>query len=236
MLLLDGFTVTLPNGRRVLLRNDPSIDGSGCAAMMSRDDISRLYLPSGECSYSRFVQMLQNLIGNGLSAELVPSTSDKAATSGAPGRFCYEPSVAGDIYQLQATREFQNICGSTTPLKPKFTLDYGTVGLVKVDFVMRSPIGVLSYLGQYLRDPNIPFNGYYSKPSRQLLGHDRRYLSVVSDKVDDCYTSLTYLGKFYCVPAASTHTAMLMDIVQVLRNLSIAPTDLNTSFTLRVAN
>ncbi len=236
MLLLDGFTVTLPNGRRVLLKNDPSVEGSSCASKMSGADINRLFLPRSDCSYSRFVQLLKDLIGNGLSAELVSSTSDKAAISGAPGRFCYEPSVAGENFQMQATREFQNICGSNAALKSNLTLNYGTVGLIRVDFIMRSPIGVLAYLGQFLRDPTTPFSGYYSEPAKRLFGRDPRYLHVVSDKGSGCYTSLTYLGKFYCVPATSSHTAMLMDTVQVLRNLSIEPTDLNTSFTLRVAN
>ncbi len=236
LILLDGFTVTLPNGRRVLLKNDPSMDGTGCAAKMARDDLSRLYLPNSDCSYSRFAKLLQDLVGNGLSAELVAAPADKAVAAGAPGRFCYEPSVAGENFQMQATREFKNICGSNEPTTQKNTLEYGSVGLIKVDFIMRSPIGVLSYLGQYLRDPNTPFKGYWSQPAQNLLGKDHRYLNVVSDRTTGCYTSLTYLGRFYCVPASSTHTAMLMDIVQVLRNLSIAPTDLNTSFTLRVAN
>jgi hypothetical protein len=45
-----------------------------------------------------------------------------------------------------------------------------------------------------------------------------------------------YGGQFYCVPSYSRHTAMLMDILIQLRNLSIQSADLNSAFTVRLTN
>jgi hypothetical protein len=44
-----------------------------------------------------------------------------------------------------------------------------------------------------------------------------------------------YDGQPYCVPLEATHTAMLMDLAVVLRNLNVQPTDLNVPATVRLA-
>jgi hypothetical protein len=77
---------------------------------------------------------------------------------------------------------------------------------------------------------------YYSVFPRALLGLEP-FLNIVSDRIGDvCYTYVVYGGQSYCVPSDSAHTAMLLDIPENLRNLSIQPSDLNSAFTVRLQN
>jgi hypothetical protein len=107
-------------------------------------------------------------------------------------------------------------------------------GPAELRFVMRSPVGVFNYLGTFLRDGPF-FMSYYSGPAKRVLSPGGPYLDIVPSSPSGCYTSLNYMGQSYCVPAASLHTPMIMDMVETLRNLNIQPADVNSAFTVRLS-
>lgn len=112
-----------------------------------------------------------------------------------------------------------------------FNLPY--LGQAEIRFIFRSPLAVINYLGIFLREP-IDF-AYVSAPAKRVLPVGDPYLDVVPISSSGCYTSLNYMGRSYCVPAASKHTPMIMDIIESLRNLNIQPTDLNSALTVRLS-
>lgn len=121
------------------------------------------------------------------------------------------------------------------PSLPKnISFNYPGFGKVELRPVFRSPIGVINYLGVFLRQQPL-FAHYVTYRAQQVLPENEPYLNVVPISAGGCYTSLNYMGQSYCVPATSMHTAMIMDIVETLRNLSITPADLNSAFTVRLA-
>jgi hypothetical protein len=104
---------------------------------------------------------------------------------------------------------------------------------------MRSPNGFLSYLGSWYKfGDQVPFDlyksGYQSIPAKRIWA-DGPYLSITNAPTTQCYSSIEYEGQPYCVPLEATHTAMLMDLAVVLRNLNVQPTDLNVPATVRLA-
>lgn len=101
---------------------------------------------------------------------------------------------------------------------------------------MRSPNGFLSYLGSWYNYRNqVQFGSYQSVPARRIFA-DGPYVSITNAPTTQCYSSIEYNGEFYCVPLEATHTAMLMDLAIVLRNLNVQPTDLNAPATVRLAD
>jgi hypothetical protein len=237
-LIVDGLRVTLPSGESVLLTNDPAANQKNsnevgtCPELSAPPASRRALYPGYVCSYTKFTNLMRNMMAWGLSTE-IPVGSEPSA-SGPAGRFCFDPALAGVYFQTQAVSSFKNICGRERQTTPRpLTFHYEGVGEIQIEIRLRSPVGVLNYLGSYLRGNNDPFPGYYSSPAQKILGN-QPYLDVRTATFSGCYTSISYQGISYCVSADSTHTAMIMDMVQVLRNLSIQPTDLNTAFTVRV--
>jgi hypothetical protein len=301
-LLLSGIEV-VQNHKTILYSNDPSQDSTRgntrtCDQILS-DSISknRELGPGYLCGYTKFAWLLQTLIGNGLTAELVdsPSASTSAATassnsgsgsgssggsgsaSGLPGKLCFDPALAGSNTQNIAPIGLKNICAPSSPTKSKPSLTktdslsvkttatgtettkststtaaiqpagssqrvlFNLPGIGPVEFrpIYRSPISVINYLGISLRGGPF-FVQYASLPAQQVLPNTKLqpdiepYLNVLQSSPSGCYTSLSYMGQTYCVPASSQHTPMIMDIVESLRNLNIQPTDLNSAFTVRL--
>ncbi len=109
----------------------------------------------------------------------------------------------------------------------------GLGGPIQIDLVFRSPDGVIKYLGRWLDVRNKNFS-YFTQEAKNLL-RGEPYLNVIGIG-SSCYASINYYGNSYCVPSSSAHTAMLMDMVEDLRNLNIQPTDLNSAFTVRLAD
>jgi hypothetical protein len=128
----------------------------------------------------------------------------------------------------------------TTPLKPKKpsnpTSDKLVVRIGGRDaylaFAFRSPIGVYRYYGKLL-DSSVSAPRYSTDVAIKLIGQEP-FVNVVANDTQ-CYTSINYMGGRYCVPEYSMHTAMLLDVLQELRNLSTQPSDLNSAFTVRLS-
>jgi hypothetical protein len=143
-LVTDQIEVTLPNEKIVLLQNDPSSPlnnpppGKSCNDIMSQPPyINRLY-PDTSCNYTKFAHLLDDLLGNGYTAELVENTGSSAAappssaagggsstsgssssnagSSGLPGQLCFDPALAGEGYRQQSAVEFPTRCDA--PARP----------------------------------------------------------------------------------------------------------------------
>lgn len=100
--------------------------------------------------------------------------------------------------------------------------------------MLRSPVAIVNYLGG-LYDFGDVRPRYITRRPIDLLGDDKSFISISKDQ-QDWYVSVVFAGGQYCVPSSSKHTAMLIDILQELRNLNTSPTDLNSAFTVRVSN
>ena len=110
-------------------------------------------------------------------------------------------------------------------------------GNVSLTVQLRSPQQVFNYMGSWLRNSrSVVFGDYIARKSNNILTDNELYVDVVADNALDCYVSVSYGGHQYCVPQNSRHTALLMDILENLRNLSISPSDLNSAFTVRLTN
>lgn len=97
---------------------------------------------------------------------------------------------------------------------------------------MRSPTAVFKYLGKLLREGTGDRIVFYTGEARHLQG---RFLEIVpASPIIDCFVAVAYNGGSYCVPQWAYTTAMMFEILEQLRNLSISPTDLNSAFTVRV--
>jgi hypothetical protein len=113
--------------------------------------------------------------------------------------------------------------------------NYEGLGQIQFSIVMRSPNGFLSYLGSWYKyGDQVPFDSYRSVPAKRIWAGGP-YLSITNEPTTQCYSSIEYNGQPYCVPLEATHTAMLMDLAVVLRNLNVQPTDLNAPATVRLA-
>ena len=102
--------------------------------------------------------------------------------------------------------------------------------------MFRSPYGVYEYLGKLLREQSaghITFVGLRSFEEREL--NSGPFLNITEGASSDCLVSVFYNGTSYCVPRKhSNSTAVLLDILGQLKDLSITPTDLNAAFNVRL--
>jgi hypothetical protein len=129
---------------------------------------------------------------------------------------------------------------TTTSMLPltgrNFRIKFAGIGWVEISFELRSPNGYLNYLGSWYNVGNtVPF-GKYDTHQAQALLNDDPYLSIVDGLYAPCYSWVNYSGQRFCVPMGARHTAMLMDIAVILRNLNISPSDLNAPVSVRVTN
>jgi hypothetical protein len=101
---------------------------------------------------------------------------------------------------------------------------------------LRSPIGVFNYYGQMLsRQPPIWRSHYYTYEAQNLVGTEPFLNIVRGQSAAGCFVAVNYGGEPFCVPADSKHTALLMTLLVHLRNLNIQPSDLNSSFSVRLS-
>jgi len=276
------------------LENDPRNDmpGSGGSCLQYRtpfnsSKLANIY-PGFDCSYSKFVGLLQRLINAGFTADVVqgsPKDGSSGSGSGAgaesSGNFCFEPSSAYTTRQNQAQNlipqcdtflandiapkgEKTNVTDTSrvttvrmksikdgsevtktvatnstlakASSKKAVAFDYPNVGRVEFIFGLRSPIAVFNYIGEWANsDQNFQFAGYVSDNSKLAL-NGGKYIDVRRGSLGiGCYTSVSYMGDNYCVPRTAQHTAMLMDMLEILRNMNIQPTDLNSSFSVHLS-
>ena len=105
---------------------------------------------------------------------------------------------------------------------------------VRIDFVFRSPDAIYKYFGKVLRDQT---GSRIRLSSSELANIDGGPIpNIVRGQGPGCFVSAHYAGDAYCVPNEALATAMVFDVLQQLRNLSITPSDLNAAFTVRLAN
>ena len=126
---------------------------------------------------------------------------------------------------------------SLIPVKDRpIRLNYPGIGPIEISFELRSPNGFLNYLGSWYNfGDKVNFDpGYDSVTAQRIFGRGP-YLSIVGAPVGGCYSSIIYQGQTFCVPSEASHTAMLMDLAVILRNLNVQPSDLNAPFTVRLA-
>jgi hypothetical protein len=244
-LLLDGFRLTSGNITD-FYRNDPSHnalgsenDSSFCLEEFAEAGI----LPLGSkdwpigsdasCNYTKFVRMLDLAIQRGVTAELIPSVkqSDKAPALSV-GHLCFDIGLVAPAFKADTATE-RNLCGKPGVVGTDSTFSIGLSRNVRLDFVLRSPVGVYKALGKLLREGR----------SNQIRLKDTRYdnftgvpfINVKVGSPDICVVSIVKDGTTYCVPQGNSEvTMMILDVLQELRNLNTSPSDLNTAFTVRL--
>ena len=93
-----------------------------------------------------------------------------------------------------------------------------------MEFHFRSPLGIYAYLGRLLRDGVADRVRLQDPELGALRGHP---FVAIDGAASDCLMTAVGSGGLFCVPAAQgATTLMLIDMLEELRNLSIAPSDL----------
>jgi hypothetical protein len=116
-----------------------------------------------------------------------------------------------------------------------FRANYPGVGPIEMSFEFRSPNGFISYLGEWHNFGDKVSSPHYVSIAATRIINNGPYLSIANTVDSNCYASIPYEDKTYCVPTDATHTTMLMDMAIILRNLNVQPTDLNAPLTVRLA-
>jgi hypothetical protein len=235
------------------LVNDPTRNQLGAEACAEKFAALRGASPldlAADCNYAVFVNFLGVLIQSGLTTELVPAPPTKPPVGDAkgggsptvqeaPGHLCFDPTRALPDFQSAAPVCVSNTLAAAvkTAKDTPLSLSIAKVGDVEAGLVLRSPIGVFNYYGKLLRDKDKSGQriSYLTREAQGLLRGDEPFFNVTGDNLG-CFVGVTYSGRFYCVPEGSPNTAMLLDIIIQLRNLSISPSDLNSAFTVRLTN
>jgi hypothetical protein len=152
------------------------------------------------------------------------------------GHVCFDPAVAlPSVKKLLIQGGVSNICGSNNS-SSDYEFPFGSV-TAQITMVFRSPEGIYRYLGKLLRD-HTNSRVTLSYPDAQPLPREP-FLNIIKGTggTGDCFISVYYDGQSYCVPrAGASNTAMMIDILEQLRNLAISPTDLNAALSVRVVN
>lgn len=120
--------------------------------------------------------------------------------------------------------------------KTNFNFDFDGI-TAEVTLVFRSPDSIYKYLGRLVRESLTDriHIGYHDP----LLPIGEPFLNVVKGAGGngDCFVSVYYDAQLYCVPRAhANNTAMILDILEQLRNLAISPSDLNGAVSVRLVN
>ncbi|MEJ0050139.1 MAG: hypothetical protein WDN02_02795 [Methylovirgula sp.] len=137
--------------------------------------------------------------------------------------------------EVYTTQTYSN--AKTTTKGKDIIYKYDGIGEIKISVTLRSPVGVFNYLGEWLyHQREYAFPAYVSQID-DYLRQDPYYVDIVpGGSSGPCYVFVAYQGDTYCVPERSRHTAMLLSILQDLRNLNISASDLNSAFTVRLSN
>jgi hypothetical protein len=246
--------------------NDHGLPGGCTAQSASRalrdpNSGRRFLLNEDVCNYSKFISFVTEGMQYGVSAELVPVPPDlvprggvagyqggrnagnlpagetnATATPQATGRLCWDPGLALPDRKA-ATRSLKPLCGKN--LNSKITDDdfsFQTLGTLRFQLRFRSPAGIFAALGKQLRDGSAEHVRSLLPPSQRAFD-DEPLLTIKSDDTaGDCEMLARYEGQVYCVPQSAYRTAMVINILEELKNLSTTPSDLNSAFSVRVVN
>ncbi len=240
-----------------------TVDSASAALRSHRNGSERRFLmKEGVCNYSKFGVFLRAGMKYGLTAELVPVPQQEAergrrgetlrgggnmpdinanatVTPQATGRLCWDPGLA--------VAEFKT---TTLNLKPQCVKNYksdgknesfnsnfvfGTLGTLQFDLRFRSPAAIFMALGKLLHDGSAARVTPLLDPSKRTFD-GQALLTVKSEDTGDCLVLAQYEDHTYCVPHDADRTAMVINILQELKNLSTTPNDLNSAFSVRVVN
>jgi hypothetical protein len=229
----------------VSYRNDPGDDldehrnlSEGCPERVARSFDRAFFLNDRICSYSKFVNFLSLFLAAGLTAQLVPCDASvpgcqivKAGGFASMGRLCFDQTQTASALRTNYPKPW---CGTKNSIKAvEVTIPIEGIGTVQPELVLRSPLGVYKYLGKLVREGTGERIRFYTGEARRLPG---RFIEISPEGPVSCFVSVAYDGSFYCVPQGAYATAMLLEVLEQLRNLSISPTDLNAAFSARLIN
>ena len=169
----------------------------------------------------------------------VSPSANATANTNAIGHICWDANLARPDHRSDVIDYFPNVCGNIKKALPTFEFKFGhNVKIKEAQFVFRSPYGLYKYLGQLLRERSaarIHFANLRGFEQRELISGP--FLNIGEGASPDCLVSAFYNGESFCVPRkGSNSTAILLDILGQLKNLSISPTDLNAAFAVRLTN
>lgn len=239
---------------------------SGCslqsvfAALNAREGARKFLLDESICNYSKFLSFMKEGMEFGVSAELVPTSASAAAARGggamqggggsgmqgmaanattipqATGRLCWDPGLAVPDHKSTVRQYLKAICGKkpATGQNEDTALPFRNLGTLQFDIRMRSPAAIFIALGKLLRDGSAERVPSLFRRSPGGLGAEP--LLTIKTEADDCYVLAQYDGRSFCVPQGAYRTAMVLSILQELKNLSVTPSDLNSAFSVRVLN
>jgi hypothetical protein len=162
------------------------------------------------------------------------ANSNATSTPQAVGQLCFDPALAISEFK-PSVNTMKSICGGGKIFPSKNasnSFTFPAFGDTKISLTFRSTIGVFNYLGQILRN-NLGDSVHYNTAETRALTR-YPFLDIIQGGGVNCYVSVSYGGQFYCVPEGDDNTAMLLDILEQLRNLSITPNDLNSAFSVRL--
>jgi hypothetical protein len=154
-----------------------------------------------------------------------------ATTPPAEGELCFDPGLA--IPKYRNSLSGLPTCGTphSPPSKPD-TFNFGSgIGSVNLAIGVRSPIGIIAFLGKVLRDGTGDQIKYDTLDPDSELTTSGNFLEIVQGAGAACSVYVTYNLVSYCVPPNSYNTAILLDILGQLKNLATSATDLGATFT-----
>ncbi len=236
-----------------------TVDSTAAALRAER----KFLLKEGVCNYSKFSVFLRTAMKFGVSAELLPAPPQAAGGRGggggasgvgsgttmtgvntnatttpqATGRLCWDPGLATEDVKTFAQARHP-LCGKNLNAKSgneDFNFDFGTLGTLQFELRFRSPASIFVALGKQLHDGS---SGHVTPllDSSQRTFDGQPLLTIKTEDTGDCSVLAQFDGRSYCVPQDADRTAMVINILEELKNLSTTPSDLNSAFSVRVVN
>jgi hypothetical protein len=175
-----------------------------------------------------------------------PRYKTQIRTSMKGGAICKEPTTkiaetGGPTKTIPATKPAKT--GTPKAIPPtktaatetdKTIFQFEKLGALQFDVTFRSPDAIFLALGKLLRD-GLAVRVTSLTPESQREFNGEPLMTIIAHKSGPgCYITAGYDGYTYCVPQGAYKTAMVIDILEQLRNLSITPNDLNSAFSVRL--
>jgi hypothetical protein len=229
-------------------------------SMLRNPKTGRAFLLNEDvCNYSKFVLFLTEGLFFGLSAEIAPPAPGSGGNKGAAnnpgggnaagnqgtgtnatsapqatGRLCWDPGLADPKFKTTVRTYMTAICTEKPSTKnPRIIFPFSNIGNLQFNPVFRSPQAIFIALGGLLRD-GLADRVISQTPRSKRLFKTEPLVTIISENGAGCYVSAFYNGQAFCVPQGAHKTAVVLDVLEQLRNLSITPGDLNAAFSVRL--
>lgn len=174
-------------------------------------------------TFDRFTDYMRRTVDYGVSLE--PFGGDGKV------RLCFDAGRA-----LKPLGQLEPVCGSRKAGNGIRNFVEGAHGAVDVELKIRSTYQIFQYLGRLSADgdgagvtlvsPDLVRQVAVPRPSLFPVGHDRKA---------SCLTSLTYAGRYFCVPMDRGATSgRVMELLTILVALSSSVRDLPAIQTIQV--